>query len=215
CHKNGKKVLLSLGGGYPTDYYLASDDAAKWLAEVLVGAFGPQTGGNWPRPFGASAVDGFDLDIESASAVGAQKYQYYAELVNYIKKLSPGMLISGAPQCVVPDAHLDDAIARAPFDYIFTQFYNTDECSAKRGWTERNQQTTGFTFDKWAARLQEKSFNKGVKLYLGLTAGTNGGNPAHYLLPEQANDLVVKYQKSPVWGGVMLWEATVSQNNTV
>src|SRR5690242_15698892 len=103
----------------PTDYYIASKEAAKWLAQVLVGSFGPQTGDAWPRPFGASAVDGFDLDIESSTAVGAQKSQYYAELVNYIKELSPNMLISSAPQCVVPDAHLDNAIANAPFDYVF------------------------------------------------------------------------------------------------
>ncbi|KAJ8109140.1 hypothetical protein OPT61_g7674 [Boeremia exigua] len=215
CRKNGKKVMLSLGGGYPTDYYLANDDAAKWLAEVLVGSFGPQTNSAWPRPFGASFVDGFDLDIESSSAVGAQKYQFYAELVNYIKKLSPGMLISSAPQCVLPDAHLDDAITRAPFDYVFTQFYNTDACSAKRGWNERNQQQTGFNFNLWAQRLQQRSFNKNVKLFMGLPAGPEAANSGYYLTPEQANDLITKYKTNAMWGGVMLWEAAASQRNVV
>ncbi|KZM19641.1 hypothetical protein ST47_g8938 [Ascochyta rabiei] len=216
CKSNGKKVLLSLGGGYPPDYYLDNVDAYKWFAETLVGSFGPYNpSASWPRPFGDAAVDGFDLDIESTSGQGNYQWQLYGDFVNYLKKQSPGMLISAAPQCIVPDSHLDDAIYRAPFDYIFTQFYNTDQCSAKLGYQQLGQASTGFTYNAWADRLQKRSKNPNIKLYIGLSAGLNGANPNHYLKPEEANALITAYQNKPLFGGVMLWEATVSQNNTV
>lgn len=81
CQANGKKVLLSIGGAYPTDYSLASVDIAEYFADFLWGAFGPQTT-TWvnagkPRPFGDAAVDGFDLDIESFIAnPNSTDYQY-------------------------------------------------------------------------------------------------------------------------------------------
>ncbi|KAF1366077.1 glycoside hydrolase, partial [Lizonia empirigonia] len=216
CKANGKKVMLSLGGGYPHDYYLDNVDAYKWLAETLVGSFGPKnSSASWPRPFGDAAVDGFDLDIESTEGTGNYQWQLYGDFVNYLKKQSPSMLISAAPQCIVPDAHLDDAIYRAPFDYIFTQFYNTDACSAKVGYQQLGQAKTAFTYNDWAARLKSRSKNPAVKLYIGLSAGLNGANPNHYLKPEEADALITAYRKKDLFGGVMLWEATVSQNNTI
>lgn len=73
CQKTyGKKILLSLGGGTNT-YALSGQNDGVAFADLLWGAFGPQTSG-WlsagkPRPFDgpnkeAVAVDGFDFDIE-------------------------------------------------------------------------------------------------------------------------------------------------------
>ena len=57
----GKKVLLSLGGAAPLNYYMANDTSATNFADFLWGAFGPQTSA-WtnagkPRPFGTAVVD--------------------------------------------------------------------------------------------------------------------------------------------------------------
>jgi chitinase len=72
CRKNGKKILLSLGGAAGTiPYQLTCNADAEYMANFLWGAFGPlQAGNTWPRPFddqtvGSQSVDGFDFDIEA------------------------------------------------------------------------------------------------------------------------------------------------------
>ncbi|OAL56597.1 glycoside hydrolase [Pyrenochaeta sp. DS3sAY3a] len=221
CQTAGKKVLLSLGGGYPTNYYLPNQEVAEYFAEFLQSAFGPKKD-SWtgPRPFGDAAVDGFDLDLEAEVAnVPSKEYLYlnYDFLVTRLKALRSSTLISAAPQCEVPDARLAYAIERVPFDYIFTQFYNTEACAAVTGYKQLNQGSTTFSFDAWVKYLQTYSKNKAVKLYLGLAAGPDGlpTHKDHYLKPEEANQLIVKYQKKypTIFGGVMLWEATVSVRN--
>ena len=61
-----------------------------------------------------------------------------------------------------------DAISNSHFDFIFAQFYNTPECSARAGYNGLNASSTDFTFDDWVDWLKENSANPGVKLYLGL-----------------------------------------------
>lgn len=180
CQQNGKKVFLSIGGGYPTDYYLAKPEIAEWLADFLWGAFGPQTKA-WtdakkPRPFGDAAVDGFDLDIESYMVTPPYKdYQYlnYDKFVARLKNVnfktgSGKYYISGAPQCPFPDVRLGDAISKSHFDFIFMQFYNNAQagCGTRAG---VNGLST-FNWDKWSSWLKTNSYNKAVKLYLGMVS---------------------------------------------
>jgi chitinase len=216
--------LLSLGGGYPTDYYLPSEEVAADFAKFLMGAFGPVTDA-WtakkgPRPFGDAVIDGFDLDLEATVDAVPNKddiFSNYGYFVNQLKSIQDSLLITAAPQCEVPDPRLADAIIKAPFDMIFTQFYNTDACSARLGYQELSTKGTGFTFGKWADWLKANSKNPDVKLYLGLPAGEAGAPsyPAHYLKPKEANDLVKKWKKdySSIFGGIMLWEAQVNKKN--
>lgn len=180
CQANGKKVLLSLGGGYPTNYNLPTRELAEYFAEFLWGAFGPQDA-KWvadkkPRPFGDAAFDGFDLDIESnwfgaPEPFTGAKSANYAHLVNHFKKLFPKdkkYYISGAPQCIVPDTHLADAITNSSFDFIFVQFYNTPQCSTRAGYNGVvTPKSNTFTFDTWVEWLKKNSKNPNVKLYIG------------------------------------------------
>jgi chitinase len=116
CQANGKKVLLSVGGGWPTNYYLPSKAVAEYFAEFLYGAFGPQTQA-WvdakkPRPFGDAAVDGFDLDLEAymePAPMDGYLYKYYDNFVTHLRSQG-SVLISGAPQCVSPDARKSDCV---------------------------------------------------------------------------------------------------------
>ncbi|KAF2659252.1 carbohydrate-binding module family 18 protein [Lophiostoma macrostomum CBS 122681] len=231
CQANGKKVLLSVGGGWPTDYYLESTEIAEYFAEFLWGAFGPQTDA-WvadgkPRPFGDAEVDGFDLDIEGLmDPAPFDTYQYanYGHFVSYLKNslfptASGTYYISGAPQCVVPDARLTDAISTSSFDFIFVQFYNTAACSARAGYNGLSASSTAFTFDDWVSFLETSSADPSVKLYMGLPAGEAGApyDTDSYLKPEEAQELISFYASkySDIFGGVMLWEATVSSQNQI
>lgn len=126
-HTYGKKIFLSLGGGYPTNYYLKSDASGKSFGDFLWQAFGPvpTTTTDVPRPWGDAVVDGFDFDIESVispapkdSTGNTIAYQTsgYAAMINHFKNdlypqdTSKSYYISGAPQCVLPDVHLTDVI---------------------------------------------------------------------------------------------------------
>ncbi|KAF2714866.1 carbohydrate-binding module family 18 protein [Pleomassaria siparia CBS 279.74] len=224
CQANGKKVLLSVGGGAPTDYYLQKIAIAEYFAEFLWGAFGPKTAA-WvdagkPRPFGDAVVDGFDLDIESymASPPFAQYlWGNYNVLVTRLRTLyatvSGTYYISAAPQCIVPDAHLADAITKVAFDFIFAQFYNTAECNTRAG---VNGLST-FTFTKWVDWLKTNSKNKNVKLYMGMPGGIAGApnDPQSILTIQEANTFLTKYSKlhPDMFGGAMLWEYTASASN--
>ncbi|KAF2000759.1 glycoside hydrolase family 18 protein [Amniculicola lignicola CBS 123094] len=232
CQANGKKVLLSIGGGAPTDYYLPSVAVAQYFAKFLWGAFGPQTSA-WvdagkPRPFGDAVVDGFDLDIESfmSPAPNANyQYAYYDAFVNYLRATAfptgpSTYYISAAPQCIVPDAHLATAIQNSKFDFIFVQFYNTPQCSARAGYNGlSNPSASPFTFKAWVDWLKTNSANPSVKLYIGLPAGPDGAPSDHpaYLTPTEAKDLINYYAATypTIFGGVMLWEATVSVRNEI
>lgn len=129
CQANGKKILLSLGGGDAPGAYLASDTTAVAFADFLWGAFGPvteewTTAGN-PRPFGDAVIDGFDFDIESLAAdIPTTIDAGYAAMANEFRRLfalCPGgstFYLSAAPQCIIPDGHLANAISNAVFDFL-------------------------------------------------------------------------------------------------
>lgn len=223
----GKKVLLSLGGAAPLNYYMANDTSATNFADFLWGAFGPQTSA-WtnagkPRPFGTAVVDGFDFDIESemspppndASGNAISDYQSrgYMALIQQLKNnnfptdTSKSYYISGAPVCGLPDAHLSFAIQYAWFDFIFVQFYNNAACSGRAA----VNYAAGDSFLHWT---QAPSKNPNAKIYFGLPASPfASGATSDYLTQSEAQGLVQRFSGSARWGGIMLWEATYSQYN--
>lgn len=235
CQKiYGTKVFLSIGGGYPTDYYLDSDTSAANFAKFLWGTFGPSesewTSYGGPRPFGDAVVDGFDFDIESdmttAPVVAGEtlsnyKTSGYASMIStfkntlFAKDTSKSYYISGAPQCIVPDAHFATVVSAAHFDFLFVQYYNTPECSARQALSASSKRAgTGFTgYDNWES---VDSLNADVKLYMGLPASTAASSQAtFYLEPSEVQTLVGKVYSTSRFGGIMLWEATYAANNII
>ncbi|KAF2192329.1 carbohydrate-binding module family 18 protein [Zopfia rhizophila CBS 207.26] len=215
CNDDSVDIINIAFIRWPTNYYLETKEIAEYFAEFLWGAFGPQTQ-EWvdagkPRPFGDASVDGFDLDIESwmeTPPFEGYESKNYGALVSCLKNTlyptGPGAYyISGAPQCVIPDARLADAISTSSFDFIFMQFYNTLQCSSRAGYNGLKTASSTFT----------------AKIYLGFPANSNGApsDPTSYLNPTEANDLISYYkEKHPdAFGGVMLWEATVSTRNQI
>ncbi|PKX96667.1 class III chitinase ChiA1 [Aspergillus novofumigatus IBT 16806] len=213
CQAAGKKVLLSIGGAYPPDQSILSKDSAVAFATFLWGAFGPVAEG-WegPRPFGNVVVDGFDFDIEHNGGFG------YATMVNTFRQYfnqvpERKFYLSAAPQCIIPDAQLSDAILNAAFDFIWIQYYNTAACSAK----SFIDSTLGkFNFDAWVTTLKA-SASKDAKLYVGLPASETAANSGYYLTPDEVESLVSTYMDRypDTFGGIMLWEATASENNKI
>lgn len=192
CQRNGKKVLLSIGGSYPGNGYLTSASSARSFADFLWGAFGPEdvawVSASGPRPFGSSSVDGFDLDIESEISTSVDalgnpvpsdyRWQHYDELVNRLRwnaeAIGKAILISSAPQCIVPDAHLSHAIARSFIDLLFVQFYNTPGCSARDGisYTQGNLAGPDISFAAWveSVSIGRSSLNPNISILIGLVS---------------------------------------------
>jgi chitinase len=174
---------LSIGGAYPANGYLKNANSAKSFADFLWGAFGPYSStwvsnGN-PRPFGTASVDGFDFDIETTIATnptdngGNNPENYgYNLMINELRSLyaaSGGTYyISGAPQCILPDAHLSQAMTSAWFDFIFVQLYNTPTCSARAAVSGGS--TVPLT--SWTA-VAAQNPNPNVRIYMGLVGSSH------------------------------------------
>lgn len=223
----GKKIFLSIGGGYPSNYYLESIQSARKFANFLWAAYGPISAStpDVPRPWGNAGVDGFDFDIESYMDPAPAKPKNYQKsfYVDMIKRFKSGLFptdtskpyyISGAPQCGIPDAHFTDVIANAWFDFLFIQFYNTDGCSARDGMMAINGRgTTDISYLQWVAA---KSLNKNIRMSIGLPGAKAASRLGKYWLnPTEAQKLVKKFYKQNLFGGVMLWEATYAVNNKI
>ncbi|KZF20453.1 glycoside hydrolase family 18 protein, partial [Xylona heveae TC161] len=212
CQARGKKVLLSFGGSWPPGYYIKNDTTAVNFADFVWGAFGPKKD-SWtgPRPFGDVSLDGFDFDIESLeSSLPGPSYlsSGYATMISHLRELfaeeqSKDFYISGAPQCVIPDAHLADAVQNSWFDFLFIQFYNTPVCSAR---------SSNISFLEWVDFVEKYAANKALKIYIGLPAGQDANNN-FYLTLDEVETLVAAYKDNALFGGLMLWEATSSEEN--
>ncbi|WQF87561.1 Putative chitin-binding, type 1, glycoside hydrolase family 18, catalytic domain-containing protein [Colletotrichum destructivum] len=220
----GKKILLSLGGGV-TAYQLTGQNEGELLATYLWKMFGPRDP-SWtgPRPFDnngqAVEVDGFDMDIEHPSTDNSVGYIALVTLLRtFYASASKQYYLTGAPQCVVPDASMAAMISAAKFDMIFVQFYNTPSCSAAT-WTSSNPsyvpgqafQAAGFTYDAWVQWLSNTP-SRDAKVFITLPGSPDAANPGNYINHEQARNLISAYYCRPSFGGVAVWEATRGASN--
>ncbi|EXF82317.1 chitin recognition protein [Colletotrichum fioriniae PJ7] len=220
----GKKILLSLGGGV-VSYQLTGRNEGELLATYLWYMFGPKDP-NWtgPRPFDyngqAVEVDGFDMDIEHPSTDNSEGYIALVTLLRtFYATASKQYYLTGAPQCVVPDANMAAMISAAKFDMIFVQFCNTPSCSAAT-WAASNPsytpgatyQQAGFTFDAWVQWLSNTP-SRDAKVFITLPGSSDAANAGNYITHQQANNLISAYYCRPSFGGVAVWEATRGDSN--
>lgn len=119
--------------------------------------------------------------------------------------------LSAAPQCPIPDPQLSVTINKGMFDYIWVQFYNTASCAA----INYAENVTGFNYDDWVNVILASS-NPNARLFIGLPASEDSAYSGYYLTPDQVDPLVNHYMTlyPGTFGGIMLWEATSSDNNT-
>ena len=96
-------------------------------------------------------------------------------------------LITGAPQCPLPDINMSTMIAAAQFDYLFIQFYNNGGygCNA-RNWandnpnyatTKMETNNVNLNYRAWKGAISAGA-SRDAKLFIGLIGGPTGGSCA-------------------------------------
>nr|AFK26309.1 chitinase 3 [Aegiceras corniculatum] len=193
CQGQGIKVLLSLGGATGS-YSLSSADDAKQVANYLWNNY--LGGSSGSRPLGDAVLDGIDFDIEAGSG------QHWDELAKALSGFSSQrkVYLSAAPQCPIPDAHLDAAIRTGLFDYIWVQFYNNQQCDFRAG------------VDALVARWNQWAAVPGGQVFLGLPAAEAAAGGG-YMPPDVLTSQVLpRIKSSQKYGGVMLWNRFYDQS---
>jgi len=194
CQRQGKKIVLSLGGAVGS-YGFTSDSQAQTFAHTLWGMFFEGTAAL--RPFGSAVLDGVDLDIEGGSTTG------YSAFVKALRSLmsqsGKSYIISGAPQCPYPDAYLGPkpgtalGDAGSSFSYVSVQFYN-NYC----GLSNLNDFWTSFKSWHTAAA------SAGYKVMVGLPASSNAGGG--YVPYNTVCNIVSELKTYSHFGGFMFWD---------
>ncbi|XP_021764259.1 hevamine-A-like [Chenopodium quinoa] len=189
CQSIGVKVLLSIGGN-GADYTLNSPNEAKDLANYLWNNF--LGGYSRTRPFDNVVLDGIDFYIQSGST------KYYDILARYLAayntKSPRKVYLSAAPQCLIPDKHLDAALNTGLFDYIWVRFFNNPSCE----YTAGNKKNFFKTWNYWTSI-------KTRNVFLGLPASTKAADTGFIPVDVLKSQVLPVIKKSPKYGGVMLW----------
>ncbi|KAH0489741.1 hypothetical protein TgHK011_010156 [Trichoderma gracile] len=214
CKNAGVKIILSLGGASAFSSFQTADQAAQ-AGQYLWNAYGGGSGVT--RPLGNNVVDGWDLDIESNPGTN----ENYAALVsalrsNFASDPSRQYVISGAPQCPLPEPNMGVIIQNAQFDYLWVQFYNNNEypgdpCSLGL------PGDAPFNFNNWTTFIQSTP-SKDAKVFVGVPAAPLAANGApsgevYYATPSQLADIVNDVKSNPAFGGIMMWSAGFSDTN--
>ncbi|GMM38257.1 hypothetical protein DASC09_055960 [Saccharomycopsis crataegensis] len=206
CQKRNKKILLSLGGEAGS-YGFDSTEQAQEFGHTLWQMFGEKnhTKSNitLPRPFGDSVIDGFDFDIENDQTEG------YVTLIETLQNYTSSSTkkkyyYSAAPQCPYPDQNMNTILAGNSLDMVFVQFYNND-CNANSN--------SSFNWDTWADYAQNTSLNSDVQVYLGLPGSVNSSSTGYIETSAELQTLIKSVDSDSHFGGVMLWEASMSFQN--
>lgn len=200
CQAKGKKVLLSMGGATLEDT-IPSADKAKTLAENVWKLYGDGTGLESKRPFGTASVDGFDLDIENKHP---ENYPAFISAMRTLFKTSKKQyILTGAPQCVNPDASLGDSVNL--LDHLYIQFYNNPGCS-NANLVKSAQQ--------WSAQLASKSTVK-TQMFVGIPGDpTPNSAGSGYLKKADLTSYVAELKKLSNFAGLMTWSAETATANT-
>ncbi|KAJ6437648.1 chitinase [Purpureocillium lavendulum] len=208
CKSRGVKVLLSLGGAVGA-YSLRSQEEAEAIGQRLWDAYGNTDSKNVSRPFGKTFVDGWDFDLENSDGS-----QYYGHLIaklrsNFVSDPGGRYLVTGAPQCPVPEPNMHAAIKQAKFDYLFVQFYNNPTCSVDGH----------INYNEWKHYIANAP-SADAKIFFGVPAaplaatGSQSG-ARYYLQPAALASLIRAYKTDDAFGGVMLWSAAHSDGNVI
>ncbi|CAA0843077.1 Acidic endochitinase [Striga hermonthica] len=194
CQAAGVRVLLSLGGETGS-YNLPTPDSARQVADYLWNAF--LGGSSGPRPLGPAVLDGIDFDIESGTG---QNLDELARALSGYSAQGRRVYLSAAPQCPIPDEHLDTAIQTGLFDFVWVQFYNNAQCDYRSG------------VDNLVARWNQWADGPAQQLFLGLPAAREAAPDGGYMEADVlVSQVLPRIRTNPKYGGVMLWNRLFDQ----
>ncbi|CAJ1976974.1 unnamed protein product [Sphenostylis stenocarpa] len=194
CQEKGVKVFLSLGG--PSgDYSLCSSSDAVVVANYLYGNFLSGESG----PLGKVTLDGIDFDIQKGSNL---YWDCLAKELQSFKDQNQNFYLSAAPRCFIPDYHLNQAIKKGYFDYIFVKFYNSPSCQYTSGGI------TTFLLSSWNAWTSFVPSNSLV--FLGLPAAPAVAPLGGYVAPQVVTSDILPYiMNSSNYGGIVIWDRSL------
>nr|CAL36995.1 chitinase 2 [Hydractinia echinata] len=209
CQKNGKQVLMSLGGAVGRVGFSGVDEA-KLFAYRVYHLLLEGTDLQAIRPFGSAIMDGIDLDIENGY------YSYYTDFVKELRRLekagSQKILIGAAPQCPFPDRLLGPSAGRVLgdvpklVDEIYIQFYNN--------WCHTGNERVFYGHVKKWVDYSKKT--DGPMIFVGVPGNKKAsGNPLHYRTPSELAKIYQNLKDEPRFGGIMFWDASFDQNNVI
>ncbi|KAI8639719.1 glycoside hydrolase superfamily [Parasitella parasitica] len=202
CQSKGKLITLSLGGATGSAGF-QSEEQALAFADTLWNLF---FGGiSSTRPFGDAILDGVDLDIEGGSP--SYYVNFLTRLNSYFSAAKKKYYVTAAPQCVYPDASLQQTLNAYPFDAVYVQFYN-NPCGLQN-YNSVSQWNFGI-WDIWARTI---SPNKNVKIYIGAPASGSAAGGGYVSASTLANIAVAMRDSFPSFGGVMFWDASQAYKN--
>ena len=136
-------------------------------------------------------MDGVDFDIEAG---GGQFYDELARSLNGHNGQAKTVYLAAAPQCPIPDAHLDGAIQTGLFDYVWVQFYNNPPCQYADG----NANALLNSWSQWASV-------PATQVFMGLPASTDAAGSGFIPADALKSQVLPTIKNSAKYGGVMLW----------
>jgi len=204
CQKNGKKVMMSLGGAAGA-YGFTDDNQAKLFAYRVYHLLLEGTDLQNIRPFGRAVLNGVDLDIEGGPPTG------YTAFIKELRRLESSgtqkITIAAAPQCPFPDAiqgpspgHFLGDVPQL-IDEVYVQFYN-NWCYIGGSWRG--------AFDSW---IKYSAKTNGPKIFIGVPAAPKAGGG--YTSPAALGEIYRAVRNEPRLGGIMMWDAGFDQNNVI
>ena len=209
CQERGVQVLISLGGG--VGVYRFDDDAqARGFADTIWNMFLGGRSDDVPRPFGDAVLDGADLNIEAGG------FNHHAAFAGALRARmdsdeSCPYLLTAAPQCPFPDAHLGPGPGSvfgehgADIDLISIQFYN-NFCRYSPG----RRDLFIDSYRQWSSWSQEVG---GPQICIGLPALPRAAPAGGYVPRDELAGLFSAIVDDEKLGGFMLWDASYDYNS--
>ncbi|KAK7270444.1 hypothetical protein RIF29_23584 [Crotalaria pallida] len=201
CQEKGIKVLLSIGQDEKGSQ--TKEDSEKILARNLWDKF---LSGSQPGPLGTVALDGIDIaDIADDAKL------HWGKLVEAIHALQIAhqkkIYLSASPQCVYPDALLDQAIKTGLLDYVWVEFYlHNPSCIDNSA--EASAEDLLKAWKMWTSHVPKSS-----SIFLGLTADSSGETEG-FIPPEELKEKVLpEAKKATNYGGVMIWDRAADRKS--
>lgn len=188
--------MLSIGGATYTEGGFTDSASATAAATNVWNLFGTNTAAA-NRPFGTAVVDGFDFDFES----GTQNFVPFASQLRSLMDAdkSKKFYLSAAPQCVYPDAAMNDMLNGAiSFDWINIQFYN-NWCGVINF-----SNPNAWNFNVWDTWAHQTSKNRNVRVLIGVPA--NSGAGGGYVSASALAPIISDTKKYSSFGGMMMWD---------